>query len=429
MTEAGDPTCPYAETFDPLVEIGKSDPTKGWQALAGSPPTWNDHIGIVMPGAPKDGPSLLVSRHADVLEVLRDARMFTQVDEMNPPTPPVPEAGRHLFPDGWPIDRPMLFGAIPWARPPSRTIVTRFLTEANVKPRVAALERNAELLLDALPEHGSIDLMTSFARPYVVRVLAQVVLGLPEELLHDADIWIADQLAFFQSFLGVRVMEESEQLERLERAARFRDAIVRLSDERRRVPADDLLSELVASDDNGQPVVPEADVIPTVFHVLIALDQPVYMIGNLVVFLLSDQQRWEDLCVGRVDLPSALEEGFRLNPTLPMLIPRKAREDTHVAGVPVPGGTTIALHIGAANRDPNVFRAANEYRPERPESGEHLSFGRWSYYCIGNKLARTHTEIAIRALMERLPKLRLVDPHPPRALDMFSGPSTLEVTW
>ncbi len=417
----------FAQHWDPRSPEQHADPYPGWDALAGTRPTFTTAINPVVPGATAtQQPSLLVLRHADVLEVLRQPRTFETPESVNPRLPPVPDRLRARLPDGWPWEGSMLFGSEQWNRPVARKATAQTLTGAAIANRLPRVRHTADRLLDTLAPHGRGDLIADFCHPYVIRMLALDVIGLEQDGLPLAQAFCEESQTLFLAALGLIELTDAQLTRIAEHQAECREYVLSIIAARKAHPTGDLISELLSYKDAA---IPERDILKVTYHVLLALDQPVLMIGNIIHYLLADPSRWQEVLDDRARIPAIVDECMRLLNTLPILQTRIATHDTHIGGVDVPKHTIIALHAGAANRDPARFQDASAYCPGRADAAETLTFGKWSHFCIGSKLARQETVIAIDAIAVHLPGLRLTELAPPRTTGLFSGFRGLPIAW
>jgi hypothetical protein len=256
-----------------------------------------------------------------------------------------------------------------------------------------------DLLDRATARDGSFDLVSAFAAPLPISVITEL-LGIPE----------ADSREFGEH--GAAVGSALDGIKSLRHAARFKAADAKLHtlfeslfDLRRREPADDLISRLIAAE--GDQVKP-SELEPMVFLLLFAgFETTVNLIGNCVLALMQNPEQWEAL---RADpermAPKAVEEALRYDPPV-QGTSRIALEDTELEGQLVRRGQWVVTMIGGAGRDPEVYERPDAFDIQRESPAEHLAFSGGIHYCVGQPLARMEVAIAMRLLAQRMPKLRL----------------------
>jgi cytochrome P450 len=145
--------------------------------------------------------------------------------------------------------------------------------------------------------------------------------------------------------------------------------------------------------------------------------------GTTFTALLQRPELLEAVRVDRQLLRPVIEEALRWMPTDPMFS-RWVTADTELAGVKVPAGSLVHLAIGAANRDPARWDRPDEFDPAR-KLRPSLAFGQGSHICLGMHVARAEMNVAISALLDRLPNLRLdPDAEPPRFVGMYERGAT-----
>jgi cytochrome P450 len=154
--------------------------------------------------------------------------------------------------------------------------------------------------------------------------------------------------------------------------------------------------------------------------------------GNLLYLLLVHPDQLDAVRADRSLIPQAIEESLRYEP--PVLAAwRVATVDTALSGVDVPAGSVVMLMLGSANRDPEAYDNPEGFDVFRNPK-QHTSFGTGPHVCLGMHLARMETRLALNALFDRLPGLRLDpdavidDPHITGDL-MFRSPTGLPVVW
>jgi cytochrome P450 len=197
---------------------------------------------------------------------------------------------------------------------------------------------------------------------------------------------------------------------------------------RREEPGDDLISVLVQAeitDDDGNTThLTDREIDSFVLLLLAAGSGTTWkQMGTTLTALLQRPDMLEAVRQDRSLLRPAIEESVRWMPTDPMFS-RWVVRDTELGGVKLPAGSVVHMNLGAANRDPKRWENPDEYdifRPMRPN----LGFGQGAHICLGMHLARAEITVAIDALLDRLPNLRL-DPgaEPPRFIGLYERGAT-----
>jgi cytochrome P450 len=157
------------------------------------------------------------------------------------------------------------------------------------------------------------------------------------------------------------------------------------------------------------------------------------MIANAVAHLLADPDALAlvrgDLGPDSTGLPGAIEESLRLEPAA-AVIDRYATAALTLGGAEIAAGDLVRISITAANRDPAAFEDPDRFDPRRPNAGRHLAFAAGPHVCVGMHLARLETHVALAALLDRLPGLRLRDGRPPPVRGLvFRKPPAVDVVW
>jgi cytochrome P450 len=200
--------------------------------------------------------------------------------------------------------------------------------------------------------------------------------------------------------------------------------------ERRRKPQDDLISTLAESEIDGTRLTDD-EIFAFLLLILPAGVETTYRAsGNLLVALLSQPPRLDALRADRGMrgmLPGAFEEALRWEPPITTVV-RRAVRDCELGGVAIPAETTVSVSVTAANRDPTRYPDPDRFDPTR-EKIAHLTFGCGPHLCLGMHLARMEAAVAIDALLDRLPDMRLDPGAPaPRVVGVaFRSPVALPV--
>jgi cytochrome P450 len=199
-------------------------------------------------------------------------------------------------------------------------------------------------------------------------------------------------------------------------AARDFAALIRdLADHRRSQPADDLVTDLVATDLSPDEVVASAVLLLNAGH-----EASVNVFGNGLVGLLERELRPSE------DVALTVEEMLRFDAAL-QLFERTATAAVEVGGVVVEPGQKIAALLGAANRDPAVFPDADTFDVRR-DPNPHLAFGVGVHFCLGAPLARMELAESLAALFATFPGLRLAGEPVSRGTFVLRGNRSVPVS-
>ncbi|GAX50592.1 cytochrome P450 family protein [Streptomyces olivochromogenes] len=332
-------------------------------------------------------PAWLVTRYEDVREAL--ANPLLSMDK------------KHALPGGYQglSLPPALDANLLNMEAPDHTRIRRLVVRAFTSRRIEQLRtpvrETADRLLDAFGPHGSADLMTAYAAPLPITVICDL-LGIPGEHRRDFRAWTDVLVAPDPTRPGAAK----------EAVAAMLGFLTQLLADKRKKPADDLLSDLIAVRDEGDRLT-EDELMSLAFLILFAgYENTVQLIGNAILGLLTHPDQLAALRANPERFPNAVEEFARHEGPALLAIRRFPVEDVTIGAVTVPAGETVLLSLAAANRDPARFPDPERLDLGRDASG-HLALGRGIHYCVGAPLARLETEIAVSALLERLPDLAL----------------------
>jgi cytochrome P450 len=208
----------------------------------------------------------------------------------------------------------------------------------------------------------------------------------------------------------------------------FRDLIA----ERRRNPADDLVSHLAAATAQAEPPCTVEDVI-VAMRVMLAAghETATNLICNTAAHLLTDRARWEAIVGDPSLIRAVVEEGLRFDSSV-QGIPRTVTADVTIAGVDIPAGSQLQVVLAAAGRDPEWVDDPDTFRLDREGPPRHHGFGHGIHFCIGAPLARLETKVAFETLARELPGLVSKPGHQLAHLPggfTFRGLTELPVTW
>ncbi len=320
-----------------------------------------------------------LTRYDDVAAALADPTFITSVQNV---VPRLAFTGR----------RPPLH-----LDPPEHTPYRRALNPLFSPRRLEALEVSTRAfavdLLEPILARGHGDICEEFSSHLPVRVFGEWM-NLPEHLrtvLREAGR--AFNIAV-QSF-------DNEEVKRT--SGRLYDMAREMLELRKAEPLDPLTdptSALLAERHNGEPL-PEEMILGAVRQVLVVgIIAPTVMIGSICVHLSRHPELQAELRRHPERLADAVEEFLRLY-TPYRGFARTASKDVEIGGRCILKDEPIALVYAAANRDPAVFEAPDEFRLDRPNIARHMAFGRGPHNCVGAALARLQLRIALEELLAR----------------------------
>jgi cytochrome P450 len=285
--------------------------------------------------------------------------------------------------------------------PPAHTRM-RSLANKAFTPRVVERSRPhiqeiADELLDALPEPGSLDVVADLAVPLPMIVIAEV-LGVPLSDRERFKGWSSDVAASLGGpFQPADVLEKARDSSN-EIADYFRDLIAR----RRSEPRDDLISALIAAEEQGD-LLSEDELIATCILLLIAGNETTTnLVGNGMLALLRHPEERRRLQSDPSLIETAVDEMLRYESSVQMTS-RIVDHDLEFAGQRFEEGQVVLLLLAAANRDPAHFPDPERFDVTR-RPNRHLAFGQGIHYCLGAPLALAEAQIAIQTLLRRLPQ-------------------------
>lgn len=260
------------------------------------------------------------------------------------------------------------------------------------------ITRIARELTEQLAQAGEVDLVSDFAVPLPLTVIARL-LGVKDD----------DRKEFH--VLCLRLTESSAMGPRglfgfMTSAAKLTDLFERLADERRLNPDDGLISQLARATHDGD-TLSDREAIAMIFLLLLAgHDTTSNLIGNSVVALLDHPDQLARLRAEPELIDAAIEELLRFTAPVPVGTVRIALDDVEIAGTRIPKGSRVFGMIISANRDESIFTDAEKLDLSRTPN-KHLSFASGPHYCLGHHLARLEGRIALTQLLQRFDNLEI----------------------
>ena len=303
-----------------------------------------------------------------------------------------------------------------------RLIVAAFTAHA-VEQYRPLVEQTVARLLDELQPRGEMDLRRQFAFRLPTHVIAELM-GLPASAREGLELLVGD---VDQAFVH---QNEESYLTRGDRAmVELLARMDRLLVERHGTGGGDLLSRLAAGEDDptGAGINHDDLVANAVFLLEAGHESTMNALTSGVYMLLVHPPQLERLRNEPSLIPAAVEEILRIASPIG-IVPRTARADVDLPQGCLPGGTTIPFFLGAVNRDPAVFAEPDVFDVTRV-TNPHLAFASGFHRCVGAALARLELQVALAALIERLPGLRLVQKPHWTGVVPFRGLDALHVAW
>ncbi len=270
-------------------------------------------------------------------------------------------------------------------------------------------------LIDRFAPRGRAELAREFTFAFPVQVIARIM-GLPRQ----------DYLRFQR--LSIELLNVVYDWDcGIAASASLKTYFKEVLAERRRNPQDDLISTLAESEIDGVRLTDD-EIFAFLLLILPAGVETTYRAsGNLLVALLTEPALWDALRADRGMLRGAFEEALRWEPPITTVV-RRAVRDCELGGLAIPAGTHVSVSVAAANRDPMRYPDPDRFDPTRRNIA-HLTFGGGPHLCLGMHLARMEATVAINALLDRLPDLRLDSSAPaPHVVGVaFRSPAALPV--
>lgn len=299
--------------------------------------------------------------------------------------------------------------------------VHRALVAPAFRPRVMArweeelVARVVGELLDDIVPLGRADLVRRLTFAFPVRVIARI-LGLPEADCGQFLRWSVELINMIVNWdRGVAAADALR--------AYFAQQVAL----RRAHPGDDLISDLVGIDLDGTCLTDDEIFAFLILLLPAGVETTYRAFGNLLFALFTHPDQLDEVRADPGVRIAAIEEGLRWETPLVMMARRSTRDST-LAGVDLPAGTNLNIFLGSANRDEQRYSDPERFDIHRTPT-PHVSFGSGPHVCLGMHLARMEMRVALDAVLERLPDLRLDPDAPaPRIVgSVFRSPDALPV--
>lgn len=253
-------------------------------------------------------------------------------------------------------------------------------------------------LVDQIADRGSSEFVHDVCEPYPIPIICEL-LGAPKEDWRLFSRWASDLLRIFNNNLR-------EDLPIMDRARVELDAYVHdLIEDRRSKPADDLLTDLIAAEQEGDRLSAEELLVMVEAVIVAGTDTTRNQLACAVALFTDYPEQWKLLRENPSLATTAVEETMRYLGSI-RGTGRFASEEVEFNGVIFPKGSLVFPSLVAANFDPGIFDTPETFDITRPGVGHHMSFGTGIHYCLGAALARAELQEALPILAQRMPNLR-----------------------
>ena len=392
--------------FNPLMPEFHSNPYPFYRALREEDPVHQSPLGF-----------WVCTRYDDAVMILRDPRfgregMAKRMEARLGLTQDTSRARDMLFQD--PPDHTRL-----------RALVSRAFTPRVVEVMRPHIQEIVDGLLDRVDGARAMDVIEDLAYPLPVTVICEM-LGVPAA---DQDIFKSWSTDIARSLDAAILPADSDAI------PRGRDARLGLADyfrsliaTRRKDPKPDLLSALIAAEEEGNKLS-EGELVSTCMLLLIAgHETTVNLIGNGLLALLQHPDQLRALRDDPGLIQTGVEELLRFDGPV-QRTGRMTTEEVEIGDKRIPRDSVVVSVIGAANRDPKQFADPDRLDVSRKDN-RHIAFGFGIHFCLGAPLARLEGQIALGTLLRRMPKLALVSDVPEwRESSTLRGLKSLPVTF
>tara|TARA_Y100000590_G_scaffold429482_1_gene542091 strand:+ start:66 stop:1277 length:1212 start_codon:yes stop_codon:yes gene_type:complete len=371
--------------WNPLDSDFIADPYPYYQRLQDEDPVHRTQVG-----------PLLVTRYDDVNEVLRNPRTSVErsgLENVPDYMEPLVKRNQNKPPSILSLD------------PPDHTRL-RKLVQRTFTPRAISRMRDqtttiVDDLLENIANREEIDLISDYAFVVPFAVIHSM-LGLPQADMVRVRTWSQALVQTLEPFMTPEQVEQA-----IEGANQMDDYLLEALDWKRGEPGDDLLTELISVEEDGDRMN-QLELLSMVNLLFVAgHETTVNLIGNGVCALLANSDQ-----LARVQndpsVDSTLADELLRYDSPVQNSGRRLLEPMKLSGVEVSAGEVVLTALAAANRDTRFWgETANNLNIDRKDASRHTSFGSGVHHCLGAALARMEGEIAITRLVRRFPQLTL----------------------
>jgi cytochrome P450 len=347
----------------------------------------------------------LVTRHEDVLQVLRDPATFSSAVQPGQAVLPVSDEDATRI-EAIRAQRRPIVPVLGATDPPEHTRYRRLVGAAFSVRSIKALEPMirtvATELIDSWITRDTIDFVREFAVPYPTTAIAKA-LNVPDDRLADFKRWSDGAILNMGSNPTIDERVEAER-----GLNEFQQFFVDVVEARRADPQPDFVGMLLNAslDDDASEVKTRPLDLTEILSILMQLvvggnETTAKMLADAMRWLGERPDLWRRIQADSSYIPSVVEESLRMS-SVAQAMRRFATCETELGGVVIPKGSRVFVVYRSANRDDRVFAEPDTFNPDRENVGTHLAFGKGIHYCIGANLARLEAQVALEELSRRL---------------------------
>lgn len=377
--------------WDPRDPAFRHDPIPWYRALREQAPAhFHPEVGFV------------VSRHADVDRLLRDERFGVA-------TPP---DWRAAFATVAPPSVRMLSeNLLLFVDPPQHTRVRALVSQAFTPRRVEALRPRLTHMIDGmlteLASAASFDVVRDIAEPFPIMAITEL-LAVPDTDRSQLRDWTLGLTAFDDIPIDVGALPAAGRA-----ADAFLEYAAVLVEQRRARPGDDLISALIAAEEDGEQLINDELMALIILLLIAGHETTMSLISTSLLLTLQRPEVAVEVRDDATVAPALVEETLRFMGPLQVASGGGRWPSTRVElhGQTIEPGTMVRLLLGSANRDGEVFDDPDRFELHRNNS-RHVAFGKGLHFCVGAALGRLEGQVVIPAVLRRFPDLTLVDPEP-----------------
>jgi cytochrome P450 len=378
---------------DPAIQ---ADPYPVYQRLRETSPVfWNETTN-----------SWLVSRYDDIVALLNDPRISSaRVDATFRVLPD--DVQRELEPLRHVLSQRMLLTDPPTHTRLKNLVMPAFAARTSERRR-ERIQAICDGFIDRMADDGTIDVMRDFATPLPGWVTGDV-LGVPVERQQQFSDWSHDQVRIYDR-LGaihdrVAVMRQGQAS-----MLAMKEYLEEIIEQRRREPADDVITMLVQAEEAGDRLSNDEMVVMVVAILVGGNNSTAHLIGNAILTLLRHPDALILLREDHSLIRPAIEEIMRFESPV-QSTSRVAKEPIDLAGQTIEPGSNVHVLLASGNRDESQFPGPDTFIIDRSPN-RHLTFAHGPHYCLGTSLARTITQTAVLTLITRFPDMKLATDSP-----------------